>query len=196
MAAGARQCPTPTAAAGCSRRNRHFCSSRTLMNRLIDSVCRSLVIDRSTDSGALSLVGAEWLVTNGLGGYASGTVAGVATRRYHGMLVAALPNPLGRTVMLSHLGERAVLPDGTATYLGGEERVAGKLDPEVAKRVKSFSLVAGLPVWRYELDGVEIEKRVYMPYRQNTVIVTYCLKEGADTIRLELHPAIHFRSYE
>jgi len=166
------------------------------MNRLIDSVCRSLTIDRATDGGAASLVDAEWLVTNGLGGYASGTIAGVVTRRYHGLLVAALPNPLGRTLMLNHLGERAVLPDGSATYLGGEEHVAGKLDPEVARRLKSFSLVAGLPVWRYDLNGVEIEKRVYMPYRQNTVIVTYCLKEGADRITLELHPAVHFRSYE
>ena len=51
-----------------------------------------------------SLLTREWLVTNGLGGYASGSVAGVATRRYHGLLIAALPTPIGRTVMLSHLG--------------------------------------------------------------------------------------------
>jgi predicted glycogen debranching enzyme len=166
------------------------------MNRLIDSVCRPLDIDRTAESGAPSLLAAEWLVTNGLGGYASGTVAGVATRRYHGLLVAALPNPLGRTVMLNHLGERVCMADGESTYLGGEERVAGRLDPEVAKRVKSFSLVAGLPVWRYDLGGVEIEKRIYMPYRQNTVVITYCLIGGADTLTLELHPAVHFRSYE
>lgn len=49
----------------------------------------------------------EWLITNGLGGYASGTVAGPLTRRYHGLLVAALPTPLGRMVLLSHLWERA-----------------------------------------------------------------------------------------
>ena len=52
----------------------------------------------------------EWLVTNGLGGYASGTVAGVLTRRYHGMLVASLPAPLGRIVMLNHVLERVRLP--------------------------------------------------------------------------------------
>ena len=68
------------------------------------------------------LLNREWLVTNGLGGYASGTVAGVATRRYHGLLVAALPAPLGRTMMLSHLSERLRLPDGALMAFGGDER--------------------------------------------------------------------------
>src|SRR5256885_4036356 len=60
----------------------------------------------------------EWLVTNGLGGYASGTIAGAATRRYHGLLVAALPNPLGRTMMFNHLSEQVRLPDGRTLRLG------------------------------------------------------------------------------
>src|SRR5438093_1606684 len=63
----------------------------------------------------------EWLVTNGLGGYATGTVSGAATRRYHGLLIAALPAPLGRVMMLNHLMERVVLPDGTVAALGGQE---------------------------------------------------------------------------
>src|SRR5215203_5245192 len=64
----------------------------------------------------------EWLVANGLGGYASGTVSGVASRRYHGLLIAALPAPLGRWVMLNHLTELIRLPDGTKLLIGGEER--------------------------------------------------------------------------
>src|SRR5882757_8893009 len=64
----------------------------------------------------------EWLVTNGLGGYASGTVSGVASRRYHGLLIAALPAPLGRQVMLNHLTELIRLADGTTLRIGGEER--------------------------------------------------------------------------
>ena len=59
-----------------------------------------------------ALVTREWLVTNGLGGYASGTVSGVITRRYHGLLIAALPAPLGRIVMLSHVAEQVRWPDG------------------------------------------------------------------------------------
>src|SRR4026207_1020585 len=68
------------------------------------------------------LVTREWLVTNGLGGYASGTVAGVITRRYHGVLIAALPAPLGRTVMLSHVAEQLTLRDGKCVEIGGRER--------------------------------------------------------------------------
>src|SRR5690349_17539569 len=65
-----------------------------------------------TDEGRQALVWKEWIVTNGLGGYASGTVSGTLTRRYHGLLVAALPTPFGRTVMFNYLGERLRWPDG------------------------------------------------------------------------------------
>src|SRR6266550_3904570 len=64
----------------------------------------------------------EWLVTNGLGGYASGTVAGVITRRYHGLLIAALGSPLGRMVMLSHVAEQVRWPNGRRVEIGGRER--------------------------------------------------------------------------
>ena len=67
----------------------------------------------------------EWLVTNGLGGYAAGTVSGIPTRRYHGFLVAALPAPFGRMMLLPQLSEQLRLPDGTIVRLGGEERVGG-----------------------------------------------------------------------
>jgi len=73
------------------------------------------------------LITREWLVTNGLGGYASGTLLGVITRRYHGLLVAALRNPLGRTVMLNHLVERVVLGGGRVVQLGGQEYVRRRL---------------------------------------------------------------------
>ena len=142
------------------------------------------------------LLDTEWLVTNGLGGYASGTVAGAITRRYHGILVAALPNPLGRTTLLNHLGECVTLEDGSSVYLSGEERTAGRLDPEVANRLEVFALEAGLPLWRYALGDIVLEKRILMPYRQNTVHVSYRLVSGADALKLELHPAVHFRSYE
>src|SRR3954467_10752389 len=64
----------------------------------------------------------EWLVTNGLGGYASGTIGGAVTRRYHGLLIAALPAPLGRQMMLNHLTEWLGLPAGSVVHFGGEER--------------------------------------------------------------------------
>ena len=166
------------------------------MRRILDRLSRPLAPERGVDGGAQTLLDTEWLVTNGLGGYASGTVAGAITRRYHGVLVAALPNPIGRLVMLNHLGERVGLGDEPATALSGEERVAGRLDPAVARRLMDFRLEAGLPVWRYDVAHGEIEKRIYMPHRQNTVYVRYCLTKGAAPVRLELHPTLHFRSYE
>src|SRR5262252_578262 len=89
----------------------------------------------------------EWLVTNGLGGYASGTVAGVATRRYHGLLVAALPTPLGRVMMLNMLGERFVLPGGREVRLSGAEFASGDLELHGADLLREFRLERGLPLW-------------------------------------------------
>ena len=71
-------------------------------------------------AGWADLLTREWLVTNGLGGYASGTVCGVPTRRFHGLLVASLPAPFGRTMMLNDVAEEVYLPDGTCHRLGGE----------------------------------------------------------------------------
>src|SRR6516165_3965003 len=90
-----------------------------------------------------ALLTREWLVTNALGGYASGTIAGVASRRYHGLLIAALPAPLGRMVMLNHLSELVRLSDGTTGLLGGEERI-GALDVPGAAYLSEFRLELGL----------------------------------------------------
>src|SRR5271156_1321987 len=71
--------------------------------------------------GTEALLEREWIVTNGLGGYAAGTLGCVCTRRYHGLLIAALRTPLGRTMMLNQLAEEIRLPDGRLVLLGGEE---------------------------------------------------------------------------
>src|SRR4051794_3190025 len=128
----------------------------------------------------------EWLVTNGLGGYASGTVSGAITRRYHGLLIAALPNPLGRMMMLNGLSERLRLPDRRVVYTGAQE-LSGNA-PEHTLPVSQFRLVGGLPLWRYEIDGFVLEKRLLMPYRQNTVHVSYRLVAGQGRGRLGVRP--------
>lgn len=141
------------------------------------------------------LVTHEWLVTNGMGGYASGTVCGVPTRRFHGLLVAALPAPHGRTMMLNHLWEEIVLPGGRAASLTGQEH---EDDHSAAsgRHLVEFRLEWGLPVWTYEFEGVRLEKRVIMPHRQNAVQVGYRLLDGAERLRLRLRPAVHFRPHE
>jgi predicted glycogen debranching enzyme len=138
----------------------------------------------------------EWLVTNGLGGYASGTVAGVVTRRYHGVLVASLPAPLGRMVMLNHLLERVRLKDRRVVWLGDEDEVAGANTADRTQHLKEFRVELGLPVWTYEIHGLTIEKRVLMPHGQNTTHLTYRLLEGDGPVRLTLRPSVHFRGYE
>ena len=142
-----------------------------------------------------TLLGREWLVTNGLGGFAAGTVAGIPTRRYHGLLVAALPTPLGRTVMLNHLSEWLRVADGTRFEIGGQERAGGGLEWPGAKHLAEFRLDYGLPVWRYDIGGTTLEKRVRMLHQQNTVHITYRLF-GGKPVRLKLRPALHVRPLE
>ena len=98
----------------------------------------------------------EWLITNGLGGYGTGTLCGMVSRRYHGLLVAALPAPYGRVVMLNHLAETLRLTEGRTVLLGGEEPT-GPEDAEVSAGVREFRLEEGLPVWRLEFEDVVIE---------------------------------------
>jgi len=153
----------------------------------------------------------EWIVTNGLGGYASGTVCGVPNRRYHGLLVAALPAPLGRMMMLNQLNERLGLPGGAVVPIG-TEALAGRPTQTSFGRIDEFRLEAGLPVWRYEVGGVTLEKRLLMPHLQNTVYVSYKILPGdgpgagggnskgnggpAGVYQLILRPLVHFRNHD
>ena len=157
---------------------------------------RRLTFGESDTHDAELMLGREWLVTNGLGGFASGTLAGVPTRRYHGLLVAALPTPLGRTVMFNHLSEWLRLPAGVRHQIGGQERAGGQLEWPGAKHLREFRLEEGLPVWRYEMDGHTVEKRILLVHSQNTVHVNYRLVEGEGPLRLKLRPALQFRPLE
>jgi predicted glycogen debranching enzyme len=138
----------------------------------------------------------EWLVTNGLGGYASGTVSGAVTRRYHGLLIAALPGPLGRIVMWSHVSEFLRFSDDDVISLGAEERAGGQLDLKSADYLTEFRLEDGLPVWTYHVREVVVEKRVLLPHLQNTVHVSYQVISKGRPPQLELRPAFHFRNHE
>lgn len=138
----------------------------------------------------------EWIVTNGMGGYASGTLAGIATRRFHGLLVAALPSPLGRTLMLAHLGETVRLADGRAVQLGARPGALQDGHALPLATLTEFRLEYGLPVWHYEAPGVVLERRVWMPYQQNTVIVSYELISSDLAVRLETEPWIRFRPHD
>lgn len=138
----------------------------------------------------------EWLVTNALGGYASGTVLGIPTRRYHGLLIAALPAPNGRRMMLNHLSESVRLSEGTATGLGLGPRFAGQSGQRTVDHLQEFKLEDGLPVWKFEVAGTALEKRVLLPHLQNTVHVHYHLLSGPHPISLILRPWFHLRFHD
>ncbi len=143
-----------------------------------------------------SLIEKEWLVTNGLGGYASGTIAGASTRRYHGLLIAAHPAPLGRVMLLNHLGEQFQLDDRSSYSFGLVEQAKRSLEKSGLTIFRNFRLELGLPVWEYDINGHRIEKRVYMPYRQNTVHVNYRLVSGGGPVQLKLRVSVHFRGHD
>ena len=142
------------------------------------------VIRVSRDDNPTPEVRREWLVTNGLGGFASATISGEITRRYHGFLIAALPAPQGRMVMLNDLDVAIERRDGSVASL------------HESGRFVDFTLTVGLPSWRYEIDGVTIEKSVMMPARHNMTHIGFRMVGGERAIRLCLRPTVNFRRIE
>ena len=123
-------------------------------------------------------------------------ISGVLTRRFHGILIAALPSPFGRMMMLNDLMEIVQLPDGSSVLLEAEEREGSRLRINGAKYLAEFQLEWGLPVWRYEIGELTLEKRIMLPHGQNTTLITYTMKSGEGNVRLKLRPAIQFRPHE
>ena len=136
----------------------------------------------------------EWIVTNGLGGYASSTIASLNTRRFHGWLIAALPAPHGRMMMMNQIEETLYVGDRTYQLTADNLSRATQTDT-VSPFLKSFRLENGLPVFTYASDDFTLEKRLCMVHAQNTTYITYSLLEG-DGARLELRPAIDIRPHE
>jgi predicted glycogen debranching enzyme len=137
----------------------------------------------------------EWLVTNGLGGYASGTLLGLGTRRYHGLFVPNLPAPRGRTMMVPRLEDELLLRDGKAVRLSGAEFMDGRREGHFDRHLREFRLDWQVPTWTFDVAGRKIEKRVVMPFGQNTVYVEYTLREG-EPCRLHLRPFLTFRMHD
>ncbi len=161
----------------------------------MENLIRRIDLTRARGEGARHLLRREWLATNGLGGYASGTIAGTVTWRYHGLLIAALPAPFGRMVMLNHVAEHVRLPDGRLVQIGGEEPSQPEEALSSGHFITEFRLENGLPVWRYELEGLVLEKHIVFLYGQNTVHISYSLLSGAPVV-LHLRPSMHFRGHE
>ncbi len=136
----------------------------------------------------------EWLVTNGLGGYASSTVAGVNTRRYHGLLVAALQPPVKRTVLVGGLIEWATY-EGQWFPLSTHEYGDGVIDPPGYQHLESFALNGLIPVWRYALADAVLERRVWMAHRANTAYVMYTVVRAEGAVHLDVSPLVTYRDF-
>ncbi len=148
------------------------------------SICGDLVIAQAK----------EWLVTNGIGGYASGTVAGLLTRRYHGLLVAALQPPLGRTLLAAKLDE-------TVTYNGSQyplfaNRWSGDIvDPLGFYHIERFHLDGTTPVWSYAFADARFIKRIWMQPGENTTYVSYYVERATSPLTFLAKALVNYRDY-
>ena len=151
--------------------------------------------------GSLAIVEKrEWLVTNGIGGYASGTIANILTRRYHGLLMAALKPPLGRTLLLAKLDERVeydgIYPQNGRLYpLYTNAWVSGDVEPNGYAHLNRFHLEGTTPVWTYSIANALLEKRIWMQPGANTTYINYRLTRATGPMGLEIKAFCNYRDY-
>lgn len=153
-------------------------------------VCGHLAVARSR----------EWLVTNGIGGYASGTIAGVLTRRYHGLLLAALKPPVGRTLLLAKLDETAeydgIYPESGRFYpLYINHWANDTIEPNGHYHLNRFHLEGTTPVWTYGLANALLEKRIWMEPGANTTYIQYRLARATGPLTLQTKAFANYRDY-
>jgi len=136
----------------------------------------------------------EWLVTNGLGGYASSTVLGINTRKYHGLLVAAFNPPVDRRVLLTKLDDEIKI-NGEAHSLGSNEFQKG-IQPEGYRYLSNFSL-SPLPTYTYELNKrFRLQKTVLMPHGKNATVIVYnAWNASEDSVLVHVTPLVNSRHF-
>ena len=136
----------------------------------------------------------EWLVTNGLGGFASGTSAGTSTRRYHGLLMASLHPPTDRTLLVAGVDE-TVHYAGTSFPLATNRWLSGDVSPKGYLNIESFHLEGTKPVWTYAIADALLEKRVWMKQGENTTFVEYTLARASSPVELEGKILVSYRDF-
>lgn len=136
----------------------------------------------------------EWLVTNNIGGFAMGTVAGLLTRRYHGLLIAALNPPLGRTLLLAKVDEDAKY-HGQNFSLATNRWADGTLEDEGVRYLERFHLEGTTPVWTYAYADALLEKRIWMEPGANTTYIHYHLRRGSGPFELYAKAMVNYRDY-
>src|SRR5579862_9171660 len=153
--------------------------------------------ERETWSNPQVALRREWLESNGLGGFASSTIIGLNTRRYHGLLVAATKPPVGRLVLLSKLEETLWIDEKRFDL--SANCYPGVIHPQGFHYLKHFRLDP-FPVFTYEVEGIEMEKSVFMVHGENSAVILYEVRknnrlEVPKNLLLEIRPLIAFRDY-
>jgi len=136
----------------------------------------------------------EWLVTNAIGGFASGTIAGCSTRRYHGLLLAALQPPVGRTQLVAALDE-IVSHAGSSYELASHQWASGAIAPLGYQFIESFRLHGTIPTWIYALGDARLEKRIWMRQGENTTYVRYTLLSASSPVQFQANALVNYRDF-
>jgi predicted glycogen debranching enzyme len=136
----------------------------------------------------------EWLVTNGLGGFACGTICGANTRRYHGFLMASLRAPVERTLLVAKI-DLSVEHSGRRYELSANEFEGGTISPQGYVHLESFAVRDGIPTWRYAIADALLEQRIFMAPGANTTYLRVELLRGPAALRLEFKPLVTYRDY-
>lgn len=136
----------------------------------------------------------EWLITNGIGGYASGTITGLLTKRYHGLLIAALKPPVARTLLLTKLDE-IINYHKNSYYLYTNRWADGTVTPHGYLNLESFRLEGTIPVWNFAFSDGLLEKRIWMKQGENTTYIRYSFLRGSQALTLSLKALVNYRDY-
>ncbi|HBY07246.1 MAG TPA: glycogen debranching protein [Chloroflexi bacterium] len=153
-----------------------------------------IAFDRSICNQLSEAESREWLVTNGLGGYAAGTISGIATRRYHGLLIAALNPPVERTLLVAELDEMIEYAD-KIFELSASRLIDDSIVPEGYRYIEKFWLEGTTPCWCYAFEDALLEKRIWMQPGENTTYVRYDFIQGSEPIYLVLDAMVNHRDH-
>jgi len=153
----------------------------------------SITLSRKTLSNFEEAIQREWIITNGLGGYASSTVLGINTRKYHGLLVAAFHPPRDRRVCLTKLDEEISI--GNNVYPLGANEFQNRIFPQGYMLLKEFS-ISPFPKYTYAVQNVEVQKTIFMPHEKNVVITIYDISNKSDfDVKIRVFPLINWRHF-
>ena len=153
----------------------------------------SITFTQDNLSGFNDAIKNEWLITNGLGGYASSTVLGLNTRKYHALLVAALRPPGERTVILSKLDEDVKI--GDKLYQLGANDFEHDIYPQGYKLIKSFA-VSPFPTYNFSAENVEVKKTIFLPYEKNAAASLYEVNnKSAEDTTIQIYPLLSYRHF-